>query len=222
MPKGTLIGYNKHMKKKHIITLSGKPGSGKSSTADKVAELLGYTRHSSGDMVRNILRQSKMSLEEYNEKAETDHSLDTKVDEQLRELRDAKDVIVDSRLGFYWIPESFKVYLDLDIDTATARIFKDTVSNSARSSVGTSSTSLAEVSRQVRERMNNEQQRFRQLYGTDPYNTEHFDLVINTSRHDPQSVAITVFDFYKKWLDSETWEPQHSEVPLGYSFKNQY
>lgn len=155
------------MKKKHIITLSGKPGSGKSSTADKVAELLNYTRHSSGDMVRQILAKSHMTLEEYNQKAETDHDLDDKVDEQLRALRDKKDIVVDSRLGFYWIPESFKVYLDLDLEIATARIFKDTVSNSMRKAVGTSSSSLSDVSRQVKERMLNEQSRFKAMYGVD-------------------------------------------------------
>ncbi len=210
------------MKKKHIITLSGKPGSGKSSTSDKVAELLSYTRHSSGDMVRNILSKSHMTLEEYNEKANDDHELDTKVDEELRSLRSKKDIVVDSRLGFYWIPESFKVYLDLDIDIATARIYKDAVTNSSRSAVGTSSTSLGTVSKQVRERMLNEQNRFRRLYGVDPYNKNHFDLVIDTSRQNPQSVAIAVFDTYSEWLDSEVWEQRHNQVPLGYSFKNRY
>tara|TARA_B100001939_G_scaffold337072_1_gene340896 strand:- start:559 stop:1191 length:633 start_codon:yes stop_codon:yes gene_type:complete len=210
------------MKRKHIITISGKPGSGKSSTADKVAELLGYTRHSSGDMVRKILAKKHMSLEEYNSKAETDHDLDAKVDEQLRELRDGKDIIVDSRLGFYWIPESFKVYLDLDLDIATARIFKDTVSNSMRSAVGTSSGSLNDVSRQVKQRMLNEQRRFKKMYGVDPYSINNFDLVIDTSRQNPQSVAIAVFDNYREWLDSEVWEPRRNEVPMGYSFKNQY
>lgn len=211
-----------HMKKKHIITISGKPGSGKSSTADKVAELLGYTRHSSGDMVRKILAKHHMTLEEYNTKAETNHELDAKVDEELRILRDKKDIVVDSRLGFYWIPESFKVYLDLDLDVATARIFKDTVSNSMRSTVGTSTSSLDEVSHQVRERMLTEQTRFRKLYGIDPYDKSHFDLIIDTSRQNPQSVAIAVFDAYRDWLDSEVWAPRHNEVPLGYSYKNQY
>jgi len=210
------------MKKKHIITLSGKPGSGKSSTADKVAELLNYTRHSSGDMVRQILAKSHMTLEEYNNKAETDHDLDDKVDEQLRELRNKKDIVVDSRLGFYWIPESFKVYLDLDLEIATARIFKDTVSNSMRQAVGTSSSSLSEVSRQVKERMLNEQSRFKAMYGVDPYNKNNFDFVIDTSRQNPQTVAIAVFDTYREWLDSEVWEPRHNEVPMGYSYKNQY
>lgn len=211
------------MKKKHIITISGKPGSGKSSTADKVAELLGYTRHSSGDMVRRVLAKHHMTLEEYNQKAAEDHDLDAEVDEQLRALRDKKDIVIDSRLGFYWLPESFKVYLDLDLEIATARIFKDTVSNAMRSSVeSTSSASLADVTRNVRDRMLTEQSRFRQLYGVDPYDKSHFDLVIDTSRQNPQSVAIAVFDAYKEWLDTEVWVQHHNQVPLGYSFKNQY
>lgn len=210
------------MKRKHIITISGKPGSGKSSTADRVAELLGYTRHSSGDMVRRVLAREGMSLEEYNRRASDEHDLDDKVDEELRELRNAKDIVIDSRLGFYWIPESFKVYLDLDLEVATARIFKDAVNNRKRSDAGEGGSSLPSVARQVRERMKEEQGRFKSLYGIDPYNTRHFDLVIDTSRHDPQTVAITVFDMYRKWLDSDQWEPLRSEVPLGYSFKNQY
>jgi CMP/dCMP kinase len=210
------------MKRKRIITLSGKPGSGKSSTADKVAELLGYTRHSSGDMVRSILAKKHMTLEEYNTQALTDHDLDAEVDERLRELRGKKDIVVDSRLGFYWIPESFKVYLDLDIEIATARIFKDTISNSMRAAVESNSTSLGTVAQKVRERMLTEQSRFRQLYGIDPYEKSHFDFIIDTSRQNPQSVAIAVFDAYREWLDTEVWEQRHNEVPLGYSFKNQY
>jgi cytidylate kinase len=210
------------MKRKHIITISGKPGSGKSSTADRVAELLSYTRHSSGDMVRRVLAKEGMSLEEYNRRAVDEHDLDDKVDEELRTLRGAKDVVIDSRLGFYWIPESFKVYLDLDLEIATARIFKDAVNNKKRSEAGEGGSSLPDIARKVRERMQDEQSRFRSLYGIDPYSTKHFDLVIDTSRHDPQTVAITVFDTFRDWLDSDTWEPRHSSVPMGYSFKNQY
>lgn len=210
------------MKRKHIITISGKPGSGKSSTADRVAELLGYTRYSSGDMVRRILAKHKMTLEEYNNRADNDHSLDAQIDEQLRALRDHNDIVVDSRLGFYWIPESFKIYLDLDIDVATARIFSDAASNAGRTDTGEGIGKLADVSTQVRNRVKNEQDRFRALYHIDPYNPIHFDLIIDTSRHSPQTVALTVYDTYRQWLQTETWEQVHSAIPMGYSFKNQY
>jgi cytidylate kinase len=206
------------MNKRHIITISGKPGSGKSSTADKVAELLGYTRHSSGDMVRRILKQTHMTLEEYNERAESEHALDSQIDDELRKLREQNDIVVDSRLGFYWIPESFKVYLDLDLGVATARIYKDLVSNSNRAGEG-GNHSLDVVANSVRERMENERSRFKSMYSVDPYNPNNFDLVINTSRHTPQSVALAVFDNYKEWLNSDTWEPRRSEIALGFSLE---
>ncbi len=207
------------MEKKHIITLSGKPGSGKSSTADRVAEVLSYTRYSAGDLVRAQIRKKRITLDEFNKMAVENHALDHAIDEELRNLRDQKDVVIDSRLGFYWIPESFKVYLDLDMDVATARIFKDTVSNELRES-GEGFSSLDEVQKLVQSRLENEKHRFRTLYGVNPYSNANFDLIINTSRHSPQTVALTVYDTYKKWLNSDEWTQVISEVPMGYSFKN--
>ncbi len=210
------------MKRKHIITLSGKPGSGKSSTADRVAEMLGYTRYSSGDMVRNILAKRHMTLAEYNRKAEDSHGLDGLVDDYLRDLRDKNDIVIDSRLGFYWIPESFKVYLDLDMQVATVRIYKDAVSNNMRTKGGEMAGSLDTVAKQVQNRMETERRRFKNSYNVDPYNTEHFDLIIDTSRHTPQTVALTVYDAYRRWLKTETWKQVKSAIPLGYSFKSPY
>ena len=210
------------MAKPHIITLSGRPGSGKSSTADKVAELLGYQRFSSGNMVRAVLEEKGLTLAEFNKRAEDEHALDHEIDEQLRALRSKNDIIVDSRLGFYWLPESFKVFLELDMDVATARIFNDVTDNASRKQGAGTAGSLAEVAKQVQERVSNEQRRYRALYGVDPYSTKHFDLVINTSRHSPQTVALTIFDNYKKWLERDTWEPVYNEIPMGYSMKNKY
>lgn len=207
------------MEKKHIITLSGKPGSGKSSTADKVAELLGYTRYSAGDLVRTQIRKKKITLDQFNNMATDDHAFDQAIDEELRNLREQNDIVIDSRLGFYWIPESFKVYLDLDMEVATARIFKDTVNNELREGAGGMS-SLDEVQKLVYSRLENEKRRFKSLYGVNPYSNANFDLIINTSRHSPQTVALTVFDTYKKWLASDGWEQVVSEVPMGYSFKS--
>lgn len=210
------------IEKKHIITLSGKPGSGKSSTADKVAEMLGYSRFSSGDMVRALLEERNMTLAEFNERAKTEHSLDHEIDAKLRKLRSKNDIVIDSRLGFYWLPESFKVYLDLDMDVASARIFSDIKKNRTRIHESSDMANLGEVSWSVRKRMQEEQKRYKRLYGIDPYDTSRFDLVINTSRHSPQTVALTVFDEYKKWLKAKVWKQVYSEVPLGHSFKNDY
>ncbi len=210
------------MQRKHIITLSGKPGSGKSSTSDRVAELLGYSRYSSGDLVRHTIDRKNTTLIEYNNAAAKNPAIDHEVDEALRNLRNKNDIVVDSRLGFYWIPESFKVYLWLDTEVAIARIYRDVNLNSLRESSDEGTKSMSEVSDEIEERSHNERERFKRLYGVDPFNTDNFDLVIDTSRHSPQTVALTVYDHYKKWLESETWTRVVSRVPTGYSFKNEY
>ena len=208
------------MHRKHIITLTGKPGSGKSSTADRVAELLGYARFSSGETVRNNIKKQKMTLSTYNKRAEINPELDNIIDEELRALREQNDIVIDSRLGFYWIPESFKVFLDLSGDVAIARIFKDANLNTLRSSAGEGGASMDEVIDQVNERMHSERSRFKKLYGINPYSIEHFDLVIDTAQHSPQTVALTIFDTYQKWLTSTSWKQIISRVPMGYSFKH--
>lgn len=210
------------MEKKHIITISGKPGSGKSSTADRVAEMLEYTRYSSGDIVRKKTQKHKITLAEYNKRAAQKPELDQEIDQHLRALRQHNDIVIDSRLGFYWIPESFKVYLWLDTEVAIARIYRDANLNASRSKSGEGTSTMDEVYDQVEERSRNERQRFKKLYGVDPFDTANFNLIIDTSRHSPQTVALTVFDNYKKWLKSDTWEQVISRVPLGYSFKNDY
>ena len=208
------------MHKKHIITLTGKPGSGKSSSADRVAELLGYARFSSGETVRNNIKKQKITLSTYNKRAEINPELDNAIDEELRALREQNDIVIDSRLGFYWIPESFKVFLDLSGDVAIARIFKDANLNTLRSNAGEGGTSMDDVINQVNERMHSERSRFKKLYGINPYSIEHFDLVIDTAQHSPPTVALTIFDTYQKWLTSTSWKQVISRVPMGYSFKH--
>src|SRR3989344_4883286 len=96
------------------------------------------------------------------------------------------------------------------------------MNNNMRTKAGEMADSLDTVAKQVQARMENEQRRFKDMYGVDPYNQEHYDLVIDTSRHSPQTVALTIFDTYRRWLKTTIWKKEKSAIPLGFSFKNQY
>lgn len=184
--------------------------------------MLEYTRYSSGDLVRERTSKKGLTLAEYNKLAAKKPEMDHEIDEELRALREKNDLVIDSRLGFYWIPESFKVYLWLDTEVAIARIYRDSNINIGREKVGEGVDSMDAVYKQVEQRSKGERDRFKKLYHVDPFDTENFDLIIDTSRHSPQTVALTVFDNYNKWLHTESWKQVVSRVPLGYSFKNEY
>jgi len=70
----------------HFITIAGKLGSGKSSTANKVASVLGYTRASTGDFMRKMAEEKGMTLQELSTSAESDPSFDIKLDDYNKEI----------------------------------------------------------------------------------------------------------------------------------------
>ena len=104
------------MEKKHIITIAGKPGSGKSTTSKAVAHSLGFTHFSSGDFFRAIGKERGIDVFQANLVAEAEEDIDHLVDEKLRTLGENEDnMVIDSRMAWHWMPYSFRVYLDLDL-----------------------------------------------------------------------------------------------------------
>src|SRR5690606_27677648 len=110
--------------KKNIITIAGDLGSGKSTTADLVAKLLGYERFSSGSFMRDMAAKKGVTVVEFNQMAEKDPKIDTEIDTTIQRIGEEKDnLVIDSRTAWHWIPGSFKVYLSLDPKLAAERMF---------------------------------------------------------------------------------------------------
>lgn len=185
------------MAKRSIITIAGSQGSGKSSTARLVAKELGFTHFSSGDLFREIAKERGLSIEAINQTAEQQKEIDYMVDERLRSLKDSEGLVIDSRLAFYWIPDSFKVFLSLDPDTAAERIFNH-IKTEGRTSQ--TATSLEELKNNFDIRIKSERKRYFDLYQLDPTDPKHFDLVIDTKKNDLPTVARMVLDEYTKWI----------------------
>ena len=95
--------------KKHIITIAGLPGSGKSSTAKAVALALGYEHFSSGDLFRKMAEDRGLSVEEINFAAEKQKEIDKEVDELLVKLGKEKTDLVIEKGGFKKVIEIFSL-----------------------------------------------------------------------------------------------------------------
>jgi CMP/dCMP kinase len=194
--------YTWTMTKKPLITIAGRPGSGKSTTAKRVAAELGFERFSSGDLFRSIAKENGIDVLQANLSAEDNYEIDYQVDGRLRELNVSADrLVIDSRTAWHWMPSSFKVFLDLDLQTAAERILKDmTPERMASEHI---SGSPAEYAKELEKRLNSETRRYMDLYEIDPYDMSNYDLVVDTAINDPEQVGKLVLGGYAAWIENK-------------------
>ena len=180
--------------KKSIITIGGPPGSGKSTIAKRTADRLGYDHYSSGDFMREMAKDRGLTLEELSKKAETNPEIDKKIDARNKKLADKTNIVVDSRLAFYFIPDSFSVYLDVSFDEAARRIYSD--EHKKRATSGEDHNELKPLKKDIAERLASEKKRYHDLYHIDHTNHKHYDLIIDTDTKDIATVTQIVLDEY--------------------------
>ena len=187
--------------RKEIITISGSLGGGKSSTADLVAKKLDFKRFSSGDFMRKIALEMNMTLNELSVKAENDESIDKKIDEEVRKAGEMEKIVIDSRLAFHWIPDSFKIFLHLPPEIATERILNNLKENPLRKQSEDSSSS-EEIYKKIVLRLESEKKRYKELYDIDDYTDKsNYDLVIDTNKNNLEQVVNIIVSEYKKWIE---------------------
>jgi CMP/dCMP kinase len=184
---------------KRIITIAGRPGSGKSTASHAVAEQLGYEHFSSGDLFRAIGKERGIDVTQTNRAAEVDEEIDRLVDERLTEIGKTQDqVAIDSRLAWHWIPDSFKVYLNLDLEVAAKRILANM--DAKRMEHEHVPEDPAEYAAALQHRLDLEASRYKAKYDVNPYDTANYDLVVDTEANNPQQVVQQILTAYEQWL----------------------
>ena len=194
------------MEKRHIITLAGGLGSGKSTTARIVAERLEYPHYSGGDFMRTMATNRGLSLEVLGTLAKSDETIDREIDTLQKKFMDTHDsFVIDSRLGWFLAPDSFKVFLSLDADTAATRVLADLARNAANRS--NESTEMPHTHEEMKAkqaaRVQSERERYQRYYGiADHYDPKHFDLIVDTKDNTPEQVAEVIIEKYEEWSKS--------------------
>ncbi|HKX24605.1 MAG TPA: nucleoside monophosphate kinase [Candidatus Saccharimonadales bacterium] len=189
------------IQKKRIITIAGRPGSGKSTASKAIAEYLGFEHYSSGDFFRAIGRERGIDVTQTNQAATSDAEIDRLVDERQTEMGRTQDrVVIDGRMSWHFVPQSFKVYLDLDLEVAARRILAnmDPV-RKAHEHVPDDPKQYAEA---LRHRLSLERARYDSKYGVDISDPQNFDLIVDTGAINPQQVMDTILAAYNKWLSA--------------------
>ena len=163
------------------ITISGHPGSGKSTVAKLLAQEIGYEYHSIGEFMRQMALEKGISLHELGLMAEKSKEIDHELDEHQMKLNECDNFVLDSRLGFYFIPRSIKIYLNVEMGTAAKRIYEHVRE-------GESFENHQHAVEMIKRRIESEKIRYKNHYGI-LMNEGFFDVIIDTTNKDPKQVV---------------------------------
>jgi predicted cytidylate kinase len=180
-----------------IITLSGAPGSGKSTVARMLARRLGFRYYSMGKLVRGYARQHHLKLADLRIRMAKNPAYDRRIDATAARLGKTRDdFILEGRLGFHFIPHSVKAYLTVDTKEAARRIWRDVNAGKRREEEGR--VSLARIYRDIRRREADDVLRYRKFYRVNPEERKHYDIVISTTRKTPERVVSALVRWLRK------------------------
>lgn len=183
------------------ITLTGDLGSGKSTVSSILCERTGFEYISTGKVQRQLAQELGLDTLEMNRRADTDPSIDERIDGIFVALgKDPKGYVIDSRMAWFFLPDSFKVYLKTDVQVAVQRILNDPARNSEQY------FSAEEAVQKILARKESENARFMAKYGADCANLDNFDLVIDTAERSQAVVAELIF---------EAWQAKNKGVPFA-------
>src|SRR5437016_1586435 len=105
------------------ITIFGMAGTGKTSTGKEIARQLGYKFFSGGDFARETALNLNVSLNELDELSRHDSKYDIERDRVITEFGKTHDkFVVEARLAWHFIPDSFRICFKCHFDERTRRI----------------------------------------------------------------------------------------------------
>ncbi len=187
-----------------IITISGSPGSGKSSVAKVLVQRVGYLRVYAGGIMRETARERELTLEQFMEYLSRDAVLEKEIDYKVKEEayaleKTGKDVLVEGRVHYHLIPDSIKIYIKVEPREGARRILKDL--QDAQASKDRNQKAVDTIEQMVelnRVREETDAQRYMKLYGIDHRVESQYDLVIDTTNLTIEEGVEKVLEFVWK------------------------
>ena len=183
------------------ITIAGDLGSGKSTVANHLISNINYRIESAGLIFRRLAEQHGMTAKEFNQFIESNPKYDNMVDDTIKEMgAKEENIIFDSRLAWYFVPKSFKIYMYVDVDTATERIFND------KGRVSESYSDMTTAKKEIIERRESEVLRYKTFYNIDINNYSNYDFIIDTSHATKDEVNEAVLSNFKAFEKGEAYD----------------
>ncbi len=163
------------------ITISGLPGTGKTTVARLLEKHLGLEYVYSGEIFRQLADKHRMTLEEFGRYCESHRKIDEELDRYQLGVLKQGNVIVEGRISG-WLAHrnhipAIKVLLRADIAIRAARIVKREQGD------------IQKRKEEIFAREKSEASRYKKYYGIDVSDTSIYDVIIDTGDKTPEEIT---------------------------------
>jgi len=164
-----------------IITISGTPGSGKTTVTNILAKKLNIKPIYSGEIFRKTAKKYNMTLEEFGKFCEQNIKIDKELDEKQIDILKKGDVILEGRLSG-WLAHinnipALKVAIDTDLNIRVKRV------------VNREKGSIEKRKKEIIKREKSESLRYKNYYDTDLKDMSIYDIVIDSGDKSPEEIV---------------------------------
>ena len=179
-----------------IITITGKPCSGKGSVSKHFCAKYGFQYISTGNMFRELAKLNGYDDILEFQMNENVKEIDNQIDDRIAALGKEKlyeNIIIDSRLAWHFIPKSFKVFIDVNWKTAGERLLKAERETEK-------AENLDHAIKILKKRWKTENERYLSLYNINNLDRSQYDLVIKSDNKTIEEISHKIFLSYKKFM----------------------
>lgn len=180
------------------ITVSGPPGSGKTTIVKHLAEKLNYKIISAGEEFRELANQYKMSLLEFSDYAEKHPEIDIELDKQLMALaKNENNVVIDGRLSG-WLTyknniSAYRIYINAPLKIRAERI------------ASRENKPVEVVEKEIQTREQSENSRYYRFYQIDMNSVSIYDLIVDSSNKIPEEIILEILKKLSEFRGESHW-----------------
>ena len=169
------------------ITIFGLAGTGTSSIGKQLAKDNNLEFISTGNIFRELAKNEGYTLIEFSELCKNNLKYDKELDNKIKTIgKNKNNFVIDSRLAWYFIPDSIKIKLNCEFNTRIKRISKR------------DNLSIEETKIKTNNREKFELERYSKLYNLNNYfKDENFELIIDTTNKNIEEIIKIIQNYIK-------------------------